>query len=184
MKTLSVQSQYAYQIVYGVKNVENRTWKTKHRGKMLIHASGANQVFPDPEFLPEYLCHRYMQLQNQPRSKYDIEALLKFDYLCEDAAGFLHVDAEAVVSMTDADYKKFLVKLSRKYGFPLRAQAIIGEVDLVDIVENSTSRFAMPGQYHWILENPVFFGPQIYGIKGKLRLWDFDLQTEPNRVII
>lgn len=39
MKTLSVQNPWAYWIMNYGKTVENRTWKTKYRGRILIHAS-------------------------------------------------------------------------------------------------------------------------------------------------
>ena len=39
MKTLSIQQPWASLIVAGIKDVENRTWKTPYRGKLLIHAS-------------------------------------------------------------------------------------------------------------------------------------------------
>lgn len=38
MKCLSVQQPWAQLIVTGRKDVENRTWQTKHRGPLLIHA--------------------------------------------------------------------------------------------------------------------------------------------------
>lgn len=38
-KVLSIKQPWASLIVYGVKDVENRTWATKYRGKILIHAS-------------------------------------------------------------------------------------------------------------------------------------------------
>jgi len=38
MKCLSVRQPWAWLIVNGWKNVENRTWQTKHRGFILIHA--------------------------------------------------------------------------------------------------------------------------------------------------
>ena len=38
MKTLSVRQPWAWLIVNGYKNIENRTWYTKHRGRVLIHA--------------------------------------------------------------------------------------------------------------------------------------------------
>lgn len=38
MKTLSVHQPWASMIVKGIKNIENRTWKTDYRGKILIHA--------------------------------------------------------------------------------------------------------------------------------------------------
>ena len=39
MKTLSIQQPWAWLIVNGWKNIENRTWPTKVRGPILIHAS-------------------------------------------------------------------------------------------------------------------------------------------------
>ncbi len=39
MKTLSIQQPWASIIIAGIKDVENRTWDTKYRGKLLIHAS-------------------------------------------------------------------------------------------------------------------------------------------------
>lgn len=40
MKTLSIKQPWAYLIVSGAKDLENRTWQTKHRGPLAIHASG------------------------------------------------------------------------------------------------------------------------------------------------
>lgn len=39
MKTLSVKQPWAAALVYGVKLIEIRTWHTKYRGPLLIHAS-------------------------------------------------------------------------------------------------------------------------------------------------
>ena len=38
MKTLSICQPWASLIVHGIKDVENRTWKTNYRGSVLIHA--------------------------------------------------------------------------------------------------------------------------------------------------
>ncbi len=38
MKALSIKQPWAYLIAAGIKDVENRTWKTNYRGKFLIHA--------------------------------------------------------------------------------------------------------------------------------------------------
>lgn len=38
MKALSIKQPWAYLIAAGLKDVENRTWRTKHRGPFLIHA--------------------------------------------------------------------------------------------------------------------------------------------------
>lgn len=38
MKCLSVQQPWAWAIINGPKRIENRTWFTWHRGRLLIHA--------------------------------------------------------------------------------------------------------------------------------------------------
>lgn len=39
MKAISIQQPWAHYIVTGHKPVENRSWPTRHRGPILIHAS-------------------------------------------------------------------------------------------------------------------------------------------------
>lgn len=39
MKALSIKQPYAYLIATGVKDIENRTWKTNFRGRIYIHAT-------------------------------------------------------------------------------------------------------------------------------------------------
>ena len=39
MKALTIKQPWAGLIISGMKNIENRTWKTDYRGKLLIHAS-------------------------------------------------------------------------------------------------------------------------------------------------
>lgn len=40
MLTISIKQPWAWAIMAGVKCVENRSWYTKHRGRIAIHASG------------------------------------------------------------------------------------------------------------------------------------------------
>ena len=39
MKIISIRQPWASLIVQGIKDIENRTWRTHHRGPVLIHAS-------------------------------------------------------------------------------------------------------------------------------------------------
>lgn len=39
MKALSIRQPYAWLIVSGLKDIENRSWRTLHRGPLLIHAA-------------------------------------------------------------------------------------------------------------------------------------------------
>ena len=41
MKCISVRQPWAWLIVIGFKPIENRTWSTKHRGPLAIHAGVA-----------------------------------------------------------------------------------------------------------------------------------------------
>lgn len=39
MKALSIRQPWASLIVMGIKDIENRTWPTRHRGSVLVHAA-------------------------------------------------------------------------------------------------------------------------------------------------
>lgn len=39
MKAISIRQPWAWMILHAGKNIENRTWETFHRGRVLIHAS-------------------------------------------------------------------------------------------------------------------------------------------------
>lgn len=39
MKALTIKQPWASLIVHGIKDIENRTWRTDYRGPLLIHAS-------------------------------------------------------------------------------------------------------------------------------------------------
>lgn len=41
MKALSIKQPWASLIAHGIKDIENRTWKTNYRGRIHIHASGS-----------------------------------------------------------------------------------------------------------------------------------------------
>jgi len=43
MKTISIKQPWAFLICSGVKDIENRTWQTKFRGRVLVHASAKAQ---------------------------------------------------------------------------------------------------------------------------------------------
>jgi hypothetical protein len=128
MKVLSVKNPWAYLIIYGfdfgapmggfkIKDVENRTWETKYRGPLLIHAS---KNFD-----------RDAWWDNIP---YDIKW---------------------------ADYNGH----------------IIGQVNLVDCIRNSTSRWAEKGLWHWVLKDPKPCEP--IPIKGSLGLWEYTGEIKP-----
>lgn len=63
MKCLTIKQPWAWLITEGYKGVENRSWKTLHRGEFLIHSAQTvdaeamkqlPRLFPDIEFPASY----------------------------------------------------------------------------------------------------------------------------------
>lgn len=44
LRTLSLKQPWAWLVVNGYKDIENRSWRTTHRGPLLIHASRSNEL--------------------------------------------------------------------------------------------------------------------------------------------
>lgn len=56
MKILTVKQPWAYLICSGLKDIENRSWPTKFRGRILIHASAKSaknphEILTMPQFM-------------------------------------------------------------------------------------------------------------------------------------
>ncbi|MFV0326913.1 MAG: hypothetical protein ACK5LF_21455 [Bacteroides xylanisolvens] len=126
LNTLSVQQPFALLEVLGIKDIENRTWKTDFRGRIYIHACAWKKA---------RAIYQLTEEQKSIVSNYPI-----------------------VKSLLDEK--------------ELMYSAIIGHVDLVDIVEDSSSVWALKDHYHWILANPVMFESSIVNVKGQLNFWD------------
>ena len=63
MKALSIRQPWAYLIVNGIKDVENRTWHTDFRGRIYVHAGKVpdthSPVFVDDEGIPIEILDSY-----------------------------------------------------------------------------------------------------------------------------
>ncbi|GAB1340904.1 ASCH domain-containing protein [Gemmatimonas sp.] len=58
MKAISIQQPWAWLIVHGHKDIENRDWPTKVRGRVLIHAG--KKIDPNGyDFLSRHFPHLY-----------------------------------------------------------------------------------------------------------------------------
>jgi ASCH domain len=127
-RVLSVQQPWAGALIAGIKDVENRSWTTAHRGPLLIHASAR----PDWE-APAWAW---------------------------TAAGLTPPPADGRPA------RKHLAAV-----MPLGA--VLGSAVLRGIVTGSTSRWAEPGHYHWLLGDPEPW-PLPVPAAGKLGLWTWE----------
>ena len=179
-KVLSVRQPFATLICSGVKDVENRTWKTKYRGQVLIHASTTDtsdlfdRSFPLPVFR-EY--DRMLTIDGEIKAESDILYVENNKLLLKPEAKKHRREYELlkteIAEQIDNESTLFL------------EHAIVGMADLVDIVSDSKSPWSQPECYHWILENAVLFANPVTEIKGHLRLWKYDaiLDTSPKSFV-
>lgn len=114
MKALTIRQPYASLIVAGVKDVENRSWTSGHRGTVAIHAGRVDRVGP------------------QASMAWHIATVL---------------------------------------GLELPTGAILGVVDLVDVVEGASSPWALPGHRHWVLRGARPLDHPV-PMRGHLNLWE------------
>lgn len=71
MKALSIKQPWASLIAHGIKDIENRTWKTNFRGRIFIHASGKQAKYV---FSPEQI--EKMKKQNYPIDITNLSAII------------------------------------------------------------------------------------------------------------
>jgi len=178
MKTLSVRQPYATLICAGIKDVENRSWSTEYRGTVLIHAS---QWSMKPDL---FIIWKELPL---PLFK-DYEAIASnlddTDSSPADLTQIIRAENGKVV-LLDENYrlqyqllKTELAKQLDEETTLFLTQAIVGSVDIVDVVRDSKSEWSERGQYHWILKNPVLYAEPLVSVKGKLRLWNSNREPD------
>lgn len=174
VKCLSIQAPWSYLIAFGIKDIENRTWTTKYRGEIYIHASG-NELngLIAPEFfssmkeykklLPVHAEFVDYRDNDKPEREYQF---INLDETRKSVSLKDGVDSEI--------YKEYQL-LKYNYLDVMRTKAIIGKFELVDIVKDSPSKWAEEGCFHWIIKNPELFEKPVTHIKGKLGLFDYNL---------
>lgn len=163
MKTLSIKQPWASLIAHGIKDIENRTWKTKYRGRIYIHASGK------PSF--ESLGMGLTTAQLEEIAKYNMRT---FDPV-EDKGLMLSSKERwkysaiiGEVDIVDCVLNHESIWAEKSYE-PANFNSLpFGEED-----ENPSY------VYNWALANPVLYDKPILNVKGKLSLWEYEL-TKPN----
>lgn len=164
MKALSIKSPLSYLVAAGIKDVENRNWTTNYRGRVYIHSCGTYQKFAKG-MLPCY---------DEIMEHTDKDGQINFDSLMKNPKTVFFGKENAVWPLPEFE-KHFLLMMYwiDRGDNGLTTQSIIGYADLVDVVEDSESEWALPdSDYYWIFKNAVLFKNPISQVKGKLRLWN------------
>jgi hypothetical protein len=83
----------------------------------------------------------------------------------------IHASKNLDVSMPDRDERK--INGGKKIDWTEFNGRILGSVEVVDCVQDSKSRWAEAGMWHWVLRDPIIFEhpalAQVY-----LGLWDYE----------
>lgn len=152
MKVISIQQPWASLVVLGHKMIETRSWDTKHRGPILIHASMGTvykRIPPEDPFWREY--HNLFAFENMA----PIEQL---PYGCilgkVELISTIKTDTTNVINCTGVTHKS-----GRKWDFSKKEMAF-GDYS--------------PGRHGWLLDNPVVFAEPIPA-RGQLGLWNYPM---------
>ena len=160
MKVLSILQPWASLIVLGHKKIETRSWNTKYRGEIYIHASSKH---PTPDFWTK---EPYLT----PFVKH---GLIK----CETVSGGIEkIIAYHSFMPTGVIVGKVNLIETFKFTYPLPDEyRPMCDADGWELTEKEIA-FGdySPGRYGWLLSNPVIFDKPIPA-KGKLGIWDFEL---------
>jgi activating signal cointegrator 1 len=151
MKVLSLLQPWATLAVIGAKRIETRSWNTKYRGPLLIHASAGKQglkIMDDPQ-LKKFLTPLFF---DDPKDKLPLGAIIG--------------KVEIVDTAKTSD-----ILLMKDAGVPIRVRdrKIPDSWDQEIAFGDYSS-----GRYGWLLSNPVAF-PAIIPAKGKLGLWEYQM---------
>ena len=162
MRALTVKTEFAYLIAFGVKTEECRNWKPKEMGKILIHsANDGGFPYVPPDTIPDNFWEQWDKAKETGH----------YEGVYEKYKNYVHYIRSFynVSSFGEIDIKGAFKKLN----FACKDRAIVGEVTISEVNEKPESILSPEGwKYYWKLENPVFYTDPVFPIKGKQGLWE------------
>lgn len=145
MKSITIKQPWASLICQGIKDIENRTWATKFRGRVLVHAGMAktNDSWPYKEPIREYL-----------------ETLGRY-------AGF------SFCEMRKGIVKSCPMEFGAIIGSVEIVDCVINHPSIwAEKTDEQAVDWDAKPTYNWVLANPIRF-PEPIPIKGRLGFWDY-----------
>jgi activating signal cointegrator 1 len=156
MKAITILQPYASLIAYGQKKIETRSWSTKYRGPLAIHAGLGKQHID--------LCRQQLFWANL--WPYEIAAQYS---LQERIDKFLPLGAVIAIAEL-VDCLKVIGKVSLKIGDQKQVIAVLENQVRITGNEYEFGDYSV-GRYAWILDNVQQIDP--VAAKGQQRLWNW-----------
>ncbi|GHT09088.1 hypothetical protein FACS189426_06430 [Bacteroidia bacterium] len=152
MKAITVKQPWAHLICAGIKDVENRTWKTNYRGRVLIHSSAGNKFsvnLTDEQMIAAFgTC-----AQSAQTGSYYFSAIIGSVEIVDCVQNNPSVWADKTINKSrcpNCDSLKIAHQHCYVCGFDWKEKQV----------------------YNWVLANPVLFAKPIKNAKGKLSFWE------------
>lgn len=169
MKAITVKQPWASLICIqrkdnsqlGIKNIENRTWKTNFRGRILIHAGSK----PALEYRERSLLGFYQIGMTEQMILEANKYLNWINFLKENSAII------GSVEIIDCVINHPSIWAEKSEFSPYRVSGVENE-ELKPI-------------YNWVLANPILFNKPILNVKGKLSFWEPEewVKNELNKML-
>lgn len=155
MKALSIKQPWASLIANGIKDIENRTWQTKFRGRIYIHASAKSAG------------HLLKVINEDQESKlYKMSDFRFLDSLEVNSAIIGEVDIVDCVINHPSIWAEKTPTIYKKPS--IKDEGLRGYYEALKMFKENKPI------YNWVLANPVLYKKPILNVKGKLSLWEFE----------
>lgn len=185
MKAISIKQPWAYLIVHGIKDIENRTWKcpNKYIGqRVLIHAS-EKPVKEGWDALTEEQ-HNELPWYDHENVEISIDKLPKSAIIGSVKIVDCVINHPSVwAEKTDENYNSFCrnqmcehyIEWNCGYGDCVSCKLQGESHDITDIAESCKFKTNTPKPiYNWVLAEPILYENPIEDVKGKLSFWEYD----------
>ncbi|MFW5685406.1 MAG: hypothetical protein ACOC0O_02025 [Spirochaetota bacterium] len=177
---LSVPNPRSYLICSGIADVENRGFAPDYRGTLYIHSTGryAFRGMPDMSAYPVPVIHEFNDVLARIA---EMDRGSRFISIPDGGVRVALKNEDAQSDEAVAEYA-LLADVYRAYKRDPKApffhvRAIIGTVDLLDVVEDSKSPWAQEGYKHWVLGNAVLFDEPVMGVRtSRTGLWTHEME--------
>ncbi|WP_231489886.1 ASCH domain-containing protein [Pedobacter sp. Leaf170] len=146
MKALTIKQPWASLIAHGIKDIENRSWRTKYRGRIFIHAA-SKPVGNDLETILNYKQYNNIPLDKQ----------LTFNNgIWQNGAIIGEVDIVDCVLNNESIWAEQMA------------------YDVCPDTGIHILRKGQPYIWNWVLANAVIYEQPILNVKGALSLWNYE----------
>ena len=147
MKAFSIKQPWASLIAHGIKDIENRTWRTHFRGRIYIHSSAKmSDLFKGKE-----LAFTGPQWNVIPK---------EFSFIENREAIFISSAVIGEVDIVDC-------VINHPSVWAEKTQQCGNTIDNEPLYKGQII-------YNWVLANPILYDEPILNVKGKLSFWDFN----------